>query len=89
MSRSDAKRRREPGTARGKHPLLHHSLHLTWQEKPGQLSWAGTGTRIPGRAGGRVDRAPEHTCLGWGEGQCTSMPEEKAKRSRIIPPPNN
>lgn len=100
MSRSDAKRWWEPGTARGKHPSLCHDLRPTWQEQAGQLSWAGTGTHIPSRAGGRADEAlerllpvrccsAEHTCLGWGEGRCMSVPKAKAKCSHTALPPNN
>lgn len=78
MSRSDAKRQQEPGTACNKHPSLCHGLYLTWREKPRQLPWAG-------RGGGWARGALEHTHLGWGGRRCTSMPTEEAECSRIAP----
>lgn len=95
MSRSDAKKRREPGTACGKDPSLCHGPRLARREKPGWPSWTSTGICVPSGAGGRADgAAPSKVLLTGahvprlGKGATHERARAKAKRSRIAPPPN-
>lgn len=97
VSRSDAKKQREPGTACGKDPSLCHGPRLTWREKPGRPSWTGTGIcvspaeREDGPMGLLPARccSPEHTWLGWGKGRCTSAPGRRPNALASLHHPTN